>query len=342
MRQTRVVERRDDGLAGAGCGDDQVAVPVVQLALELEPVQDHLLMRVGTDLQAAHGKGDRAPVLRARRDRERLVEPLGVGLRVVVDEGAVGPVRVEGGLELGEQLGSVRAREFHVPLQAVQQSGPAQVRRADVGRAVARGAPEQPGLGVQPGRPRLVVDLDLRPEVAHQPVQRGVVRRTHVRRGDVTRSGTPRARRSSSSASSTRSPYHFTKAHSNSTPSAVASSARSSEPSLGSDLALVRSAGRDSGTAGRVCSSRHTPGCSCWAAASSCCGPGSTTSPSSCASRRLTAATRSPAGSRSSACVVRRPTKSPSTSACSVSSTGRIVVRNPCRRSARASVSRDS
>lgn len=184
MRQTRVVERRDDGLAGAGCGDDQVAVPVVQLALELEPVQDHLLMRVGTDLQAAHGKGDRAPVLRARRDRERLVEPLGVGLRVVVDEGAVGPVRVEGGLELGEQLGSVRAREFHVPLQAVQQSGPAQVRRADVGRAVARGAPEQPGLGVQPGRPRLVVDLDLRPEVAHQPVQRGVVRRTHVRRGD--------------------------------------------------------------------------------------------------------------------------------------------------------------
>ena len=45
-----VVERGDDGLPRPGGRDDEVAVPIVHLALGLEGLENALLVRTGTDL----------------------------------------------------------------------------------------------------------------------------------------------------------------------------------------------------------------------------------------------------------------------------------------------------
>ena len=93
---------------------------VVHHALGLEHIEDALLMRIGPDLQPTDGEGFRRPVGQSAGDGQRLVEPLGVSLRVVPDERLVLPVRVERCGELGDQLGRVSAREADVPLEAVE------------------------------------------------------------------------------------------------------------------------------------------------------------------------------------------------------------------------------
>ncbi len=54
LAQPPVVQRRDDGLPRAGGGDDQVVVMAVDGACHLEPVEDLLLVRVWTHVQAGH------------------------------------------------------------------------------------------------------------------------------------------------------------------------------------------------------------------------------------------------------------------------------------------------
>ena len=120
-----VVESGDDGLTSAGRGDDEVAVAVVDLAFDLEVVEDLGLVRVGADLQAADRERGSGAVGLAARDGEGLVEPVRVRVGVVGEEGVIGPQPVEGGDELGEELGGVLAGEADVPLEAVAERGAA-------------------------------------------------------------------------------------------------------------------------------------------------------------------------------------------------------------------------
>ena len=188
----RVVERGDDRLARARGSNDQVAVPVVDLALDGEVVKDLLLVRVRANLQAADGERCRGPVGVTAGDGQRLEQPFPVGVGVVAHERRVLPQTVEGGLELGDELGGVHPGEPDVPLQPVQQRSAAEVGASDVSGVRPAVTAKEPSLRVQAGRPGLVVDLDVSPEVAHQPVEGGLVGRTHVRRGQHPERDSPR------------------------------------------------------------------------------------------------------------------------------------------------------
>ncbi len=174
-----VVERGDHGLARAGGRDDEVAVAAVRVALRGQGLEDLLLVRVGADLQP---RDDR----RRRLAPERRPQPLGVERagRVVGDERRIGPVAVEGPLELAHQVRRRDRRQPHVPLQPVDQRRPREVAAADERRGVAGVAVEEPGLGVQAGRAGLVADPDLGAVAAHQLVHGALLGRLHVGRGD--------------------------------------------------------------------------------------------------------------------------------------------------------------
>ena len=157
------------GLAGAGGGDHQVAVPPVGLPLDRQRFEHDLLVRVGPDLQPGQHDHPRARARPGRRG-ERVVQPVRVPGRLVRLETRFVPVGVEGGLELGQQLRGGHAGQPDIPFDAVQQRATGQVGRADVG-GVEVGAPaEQPGLGVQPGAQSVELDPDLGAELGDQPV----------------------------------------------------------------------------------------------------------------------------------------------------------------------------
>ena len=90
-----VVQGCDDGLAGAGRGDDEVAVPIVDLRSASSASRICVLMRVRPDLEP----GERVIVVPDGRWRERASasRSASAGLGVVWREGGVGPVAVEGG-----------------------------------------------------------------------------------------------------------------------------------------------------------------------------------------------------------------------------------------------------
>ena len=86
LAEGAVVERGDDGLAGAGRRDDEVAVAVVAVALDRQRVEHPLLVGVGTHVEVGEvdrGRGsDRAAIVFAQRARQLLA----VALRVIGHE----------------------------------------------------------------------------------------------------------------------------------------------------------------------------------------------------------------------------------------------------------------
>ena len=167
LAQAPVVERRDDGLAGAGRRDDEVLVAPVPLALDGELLEHLPLVGPGFEVEEEEGVSGCLPLLR----RYGAVEPRSVPLRVVGLVFGALPVGVEGRIELLEDVGRSHLGEADVPLDAVDEGRLRQVGGADVGGRVAGVAPEHPGLGVEARGLGVVGDLDLRADL-DQPVDR--------------------------------------------------------------------------------------------------------------------------------------------------------------------------
>jgi hypothetical protein len=187
--QPDVVERRHDRLAGTGGRDDEVAVPAVHGPLGLEGFQDLGLVGERPHLEPGYRGGRHVhPV-----DAEARPEPFPVGSvsRVVRHEPGVGPVAVERPRELADQGRSGDCGQPDVPLETVDQGGRREVAAADEGRVEAGVAPYQPGLRVQPRGPGLVAHLHLGPEASYQLVDRALLRRADVGRGDDAERDTP-------------------------------------------------------------------------------------------------------------------------------------------------------
>jgi hypothetical protein len=121
--QPPVIERGDDGLAGARGSDDEGAEPMVALALHREPLENLALVRKRDDVDG----GELKRIGRGRR-RHGDVEPLRVPCGVVGFEVRFLPVAVERRLELLEDVGRRHLRQPHVPLEAVHQRPLRQVR----------------------------------------------------------------------------------------------------------------------------------------------------------------------------------------------------------------------
>ena len=155
-----VVERGNDGLAGPGRRDDEVAMTVVPFALGRQRVEHPLLMRVRADIEVGErdrrALAERASVVLAQRLRKLVA----VDVRVVVLEVLGRPVALERHPDAIDDVRSVDRRQPHVPLKAIEQGGVGEVRRADEGGAQAGVALEQPGLRVQLRRARVERDSD--------------------------------------------------------------------------------------------------------------------------------------------------------------------------------------
>ncbi len=144
---------------------------VVLGTLSIEGLEDRRLVRSRPKLKAGETDSPAACRTTVACLREGVVEAVAVGVRVIGHEGGIGPVRVEGGVELAEQVGCGHARQPNVPLQALDQCRPRQVRAPDERRVEAGVASEEPRLGMQPGRLRLIGDPHLCPKAPHQLVQ---------------------------------------------------------------------------------------------------------------------------------------------------------------------------
>ena len=131
----------------------------------------------------------------------------------------------------------IHRRQPHVPLQAVEERRVREVRRADERGAQARRALEQPRLRVELGRARVERDANVGAQ-RDELVDRALLRRAHVRRRDHADSAAARLTPASASRR-WRTPDQITNAQIRSTESAVASSARSSEPTFGWPSALT-------------------------------------------------------------------------------------------------------
>src|SRR4051794_14949316 len=119
LPESLVVEGGHDGLARSRSSDDEVLVVVLSGPGDIEVFEDLLLVRVRPDLETRDGDAGRSSGATAG-DGEGFVEPVAVPRRVVGDEGRVGPVAVEGGSELLEELRGVHAGEPDVPLESVE------------------------------------------------------------------------------------------------------------------------------------------------------------------------------------------------------------------------------
>ena len=181
--EAAVVESRDHRLAGAGGGDDEIPVPIVELTLGGRAPPASLPGSGRADLQPGERMVSPAVSRRARRPQRarRQVDPILV--RVVPLEAAVVPVGVEGGSELRHQRRRGHPGQPDVPLHAVQQRCPGQIGRPDVGGVEFRVAAEQPRLGMQSRPQGVVLNFDLGAELPDQPVQRDPLGGAHVGRG---------------------------------------------------------------------------------------------------------------------------------------------------------------
>ena len=164
--QAPVVEGRHHRLARAGGGHHQVA-PAAVVALQLQLVEHLLLVSLWGELEKRRAGQD----VVARLTPQRLAERAAVGRvgRVVALKLAVFPQGFEVGAGPLEELGLAALGELGRPLQPAHQRSARQVGAAHVGAAEAGAAPEQPGLGVQPGAPAIQGDADL---AARQPGER--------------------------------------------------------------------------------------------------------------------------------------------------------------------------
>jgi hypothetical protein len=124
-----VVEGGDDRLASPGGRDHQVAVPVMELPLGVETVEDLLLERERSQIEEERS-GVRGRLLRV----EGGLHPPAVALclRVIVLELGIAPEAVEGATELVDHVGQVGGAELHHPLLAAAEGGRGEVGGADV------------------------------------------------------------------------------------------------------------------------------------------------------------------------------------------------------------------
>ena len=270
VAQPAVVEGGDHCLAGAGRGNDQVAVAVVDGALDVQRLQHLLLVGVGTDFQPREGERYSVVLATAGRLRERVVETVAIPVRVVALEGRVVPVGVEGRLELLQQARRGDSGQPNVPLDSLEQGTARQVRRTDVGRVEAGIAPEEPCLGVEAGAQRVVLDLHLGAELADEPIESGALGGTHVGGGD---DAEPDASLGEATQLRLENPdaVPFDERAQEVDSIGALSSARSSAPRDGSPCAFVRSAASESGVVGRVSPMDATPGRDLDARRVSCC-----------------------------------------------------------------------
>ena len=90
--QSVVVERCDDRLAGAGCGNDQIAPAPVNLAFRGELVEDLLLERTGLEIELREHE-----LLGQARRAQSVIEAFTITRRFVPFEGVISPVALERG-----------------------------------------------------------------------------------------------------------------------------------------------------------------------------------------------------------------------------------------------------
>jgi hypothetical protein len=148
LAQALVVERRDDGLAGAGRGDDQVARAAVA-AFGGEAVEHRLL--VGLRLQVEPGGGGNGFGVRALGllQRAAQLQAMRVVVRIEALEFRIVPERLEMCFGGGEEVRLPGLCELDRPFDATEQRGRGEVRAADEGGAEAGRTVKQPGLRVQ-------------------------------------------------------------------------------------------------------------------------------------------------------------------------------------------------
>ncbi|GAB2964133.1 hypothetical protein GCM10027280_61320 [Micromonospora polyrhachis] len=185
-----VVEGSDHGLAGAGRHHHQIAVPTMHRAFGGKVVQDFALIAVrphvdGRDLDAER-VGSAAGPFGAQCPPQAQPVPV----RLVRLERRIVPVVLERRLEGVHYVRLFQRRYPDVPFQSVHQGCLRQVGRAYVRRTGAAAPTEQPRLGVQPGGPGLVGDLDLRTQL-DESVQGSLVRSAQIRGGDHPQPTTP-------------------------------------------------------------------------------------------------------------------------------------------------------
>src|SRR5690606_23335384 len=102
--EVSVVKSGDHSLAGSGRGDDEIAVVVVDRALDLELLEHLLLVGVRADLEARETQRGCCG-LPTGSGRQRSIEALRILIGVVVDVRRVIPVCLEGGVELVQERG---------------------------------------------------------------------------------------------------------------------------------------------------------------------------------------------------------------------------------------------
>ena len=100
LAQSSVVQRGDDRLAGSGRCDNEIAVPVVKLALCVELLQHLGLVGLGLHFQTGQGNNDALTRLLTGGDFESFAKFVTIRRRAVGLELAALPVRVKRGPEL--------------------------------------------------------------------------------------------------------------------------------------------------------------------------------------------------------------------------------------------------
>ena len=148
------------------------------LALGVEALEHLALERPRLQVEMEDRGG-----LSHRRRANGAVEAVGIPSGIVRLVAGIGPVALERGLELLDQVRRRRLRQTNVPLNAVQHGAVRQVGRSDIRRRVPGQSFEQPRLRVQPRRPRVVRDFDLGAD-RREPVERAALRGPGVHGGD--------------------------------------------------------------------------------------------------------------------------------------------------------------
>ncbi len=170
LLQSGIVEGRHDRLARAGRGHEQVSMMSL-LPGDGDEVEEPLLEGFGPELDGT--------------DRHlggcALGRPGSRGERVAIegDEVAAVPVGLEDGLDGPQHAWVSSLGGADVPLEPGELRRVGEVRRADVRRGQARGAGEQPGLGVEARAALVVRDLYLRAE-GLELLEGGELRRARV------------------------------------------------------------------------------------------------------------------------------------------------------------------
>ncbi len=185
LAQPPVVQRGDHRLAGAGRGDDQVAMPVVHRRARRRALQHLLLVGVRAaprartgEIVTRRGRCARTP----RRGRRRAGRGRGRGRRLEARRRS-SRCRMSP-RNFSSRAGRRDARQPDVPLHAVEQRRAREVRRTDVAGVETGVAAEHPRLGVQPGALGVVLDPHLGAELTNEPVERQALGGAHVGGGD--------------------------------------------------------------------------------------------------------------------------------------------------------------